>query len=278
MNQKQFNDWPVGMSTGCFYLTPFLDCVETICGAGFHLIEICSHPAHLDYHDEELVKKSADAIRQAGLEPYSFHAPFGSHIDIMSEDSAKREEAVKELTQAVNSAAKLGVRNFLIHPGPEAEIRSEDDQLKRMENAVGILNQVHTHCRDLGMSLVLENMLPHLSVGRARDLLWIMGAMEQGDVGLCLDTGHAFLSGEISTVAQKLSGHLQMLHVNDNQSSRDDHLPPGEGSIQWRPLLEQLNGVMMLELAESGTMEETIAKVIQGRTFLQDVLRKMALV
>ncbi|HQX51938.1 MAG TPA: hypothetical protein PLR25_18610 [Planctomycetaceae bacterium] len=33
---------------------------------------------------------------------------------------------------------------------------------------------------------------------------------------------------------------------------------------------------MILELAKLGTMEETIAKVVQGRTFLHDVQRKIS--
>ena len=45
--------------------TPIFDCLETIRSAGFHIIEICSHPAHLDYHDSDLIKKAAEAIRES---------------------------------------------------------------------------------------------------------------------------------------------------------------------------------------------------------------------
>jgi sugar phosphate isomerase/epimerase len=276
------NDWAVGMSTGCFYETPIFDCLHAVSCAGFHLIEICSHPAHLDYHDTELVKRAADAIRESGLEPYSFHAPFADQIDIMSLDSATQEHAITEITQAVRAAAVLGVRYFVIHPGPETGVSPIDTQLQRMENAAAAINQIASHCRDLGMSIVLENMLPHLSFGRTRDLLWMLGAMQTTEVGICLDTGHAFLSGEIDTVVQRLSGHLWMIHASDNQGTFDDHAPPGDGKIRWRDLLERVDrsgfgGAIILELAGQGTIEKTMARIVQGRAFLRNISRRIAL-
>lgn len=200
----------------------------------------------------------------------------------MSLDAEKQQLAMGEIKQAVRAAATLGVRYFVIHPGPEAEIGPIEIRLQRMENAAQAMNQIATHCRDLGMAVVLENMLPHLSFGRTRDLLWMLGAMPTTDVGICLDTGHAFLSGEIETVVQKLSGHLWMIYASDNYGDFDDHSPPGEGKIQWRPLLEQVDrsgfdGAIILQLAGRGTMEEIIERVVQGRAFLRSVSRNIAL-
>ncbi len=276
------NDWAIGMSTGCFYETPILDCLHHICCRGFHLIEICSHPAHLDYHDEELVNKTAKAIRESELEAYSFHAPFADHLDIMSLDPSRQKEAIVEIKQAVRAAATLGVRYFVIHPGPETQVGSLGTRLQRMENAAEALNQIAVECQGLGMTIVLENMLPHLSFGHTRDLLWMLGAMKTTHVGICLDTGHAFLSGEIANVIYKLSGHLWMIHASDNHGTYDDHGPPGEGKIQWSKLLQQVarsgfGGAIILELAGHGSIDRTMAKVSQGRAYLRDVCRNLAL-
>ena len=53
------SDWAVGLSTGCFWQTSIFDCLEDIRNSGFGRIEICSSPAHLDYHDVERVKRAA---------------------------------------------------------------------------------------------------------------------------------------------------------------------------------------------------------------------------
>lgn len=74
------NDWPVGLSTGCFYQRSIFDCLEPVRESGFSMIEICSFPAHLDYHDLNAVRRAAQRVDELGLEAYSFHAPFADHI------------------------------------------------------------------------------------------------------------------------------------------------------------------------------------------------------
>ena len=78
------SDWAVGLSTGCYYRTSIFDCLEPIRNAGFGLIEVCSYPAHLDYHNLEKAKAAAARIDELGIEPFSFHAPFADDIDITS--------------------------------------------------------------------------------------------------------------------------------------------------------------------------------------------------
>ena len=58
-------------------------------------------------------------------------------------------------------------------------------------------------------------------------------------IGTCLDTGHAYLSGDLYKVMHKLSGHLQLIHANDNSGNYDDHKPPGEGNIDWNRFLSE---------------------------------------
>src|SRR6185295_11252342 len=74
--ETYMSDWAVGLSTGCFWQTSVFECLEDIRNSGFGRIEICSFPAHLDYHDIDRVKRAAQRIDELGLETYSFHAPF----------------------------------------------------------------------------------------------------------------------------------------------------------------------------------------------------------
>ncbi len=276
------SDWAVGLSTGCFYRTDIFDCLEPIRNAGFGLIEICSHPDHLDYHDHDRVRAATEYIDTLGLEPFSFHAPFASHIDITSTNSQQRREAREELLRAAEAAALLGVRYFVIHPGPEESNLPEHERLQRMHNAAEVLDIVSQECRQRNVRLVLENMLPHLFSGHVRDLLWMLGAMKSIDIGVCLDTGHAHLSGDLLTVAHKLSGHLRMVHASDNRSDRDDHLPPGDGDIDWHQFIDQLDrlrfdGTIMLEIAgkPSGDPNEVLDGARRARRYLRDISRRL---
>ena len=271
------SDWPCGLSTGCFYRTPILDALPLVRDGGFTLIEVCSFPAHLDYHDEELTAEAAARMKELGIRANSMHAPFADHIDISSHDPDQRENSVGELCAAARAAAELGCRYLVIHPGPEKEGKAgPEDWYWRMRHAADGLNRVATRCRELRLTLLLENMLPHLQFGHASDMLWLLGAIRETTVGTCLDTGHAWLSGDLPTVVHKLSGHLRMLHVNDNHGERDDHLAPGEGQIDWLSLVCQLqhwrfHGPLILELAGHGEAGEIMERARRSVDYIREL-------
>jgi sugar phosphate isomerase/epimerase len=276
-------NWPIGLSTGCFYQRNILDCLETIRASGFSMVEVCSAPAHLNFRDLPTVRAVAERIDQLGMEAYSFHAPFADHIDISSLDEKCRENAVHEIFHAVEAAATLRVHYLVIHPGPEhANIPPQEERLQRIENVVGVLNRVGRRCRELGIGCVLENKLPHLLFGNASDILWIIDALDDVEMGACLDTGHGHLSGDVYHLLRKLAGHLKMIHAHDNHGHFDDHLPPGEGVIDWERLLRELvavafRGPLILELGGTPDPATAMANARRGRSFLRGLCRRMAL-
>jgi sugar phosphate isomerase/epimerase len=249
------------------------------------MLEICSLPAHLDYHDRHAVQKAAELTRDLGMEAYSFHAPFAEDIDITALDEEQRTRSLQEIAQAAEAAALMEVRYFVIHPGPEREMNPPpDERLQRLQNAAGVLNQIARRCRELRIGFVLENMLAHLLFGNTRDMLWIMGAIEELDVGTCLDTGHACLSGDIENVMYKLTGHLQLVHASDTLGTYDDHLPPGEGVIDWHRTLRDLSqtgfrGGLIMELAgdKGADPDTTLRRARAGRCLLRDISKQLEL-
>ncbi|WP_166443012.1 sugar phosphate isomerase/epimerase family protein [Phragmitibacter flavus] len=274
--------WPIGISTGCFYHRSIFEVLEPIRDSGFVELEICSYPHHLDYHHEELVQKAGDHLQKLGLRAFSFHAPFAPQIDITSLDSAVRAASVKELKVACRAASLMQARHVVLHPGPESAGRPPPDEFDlRMANAAQSLNQVACYCQEIGIHLLLENMLPHLLFGRVSDMLYLLGEIQHCTVGTCLDTGHAHLSGDLPTVIHKLSGHLQMLHINDNRADWDAHLVPGQGTIDWTALIRDLQthhfqGGLILELSgRSGEpVSEALDRAHQGREFLVHAMKE----
>ena len=271
------NEWPIALSTGCFYRRGILDVLDQVREAGFQQIEVCSFPRHLDYHDARAVQDAGDRMRGLKLRPFSFHAPFAEWIDITSLDDQAREAAVRELMVACEAAARMGCENIVLHPGPERAGRPpEEEFLQRMHHAGAALNRVAGRCCELGVQLLLENMLPHLMFGHVRDMMYLLAEIRTCYVGTCLDTGHAHLARELGVVIQKLSGHLKMVHVNDNHGDRDAHLPPGEGSIDWRWFAGELRehdfkGMLVLELsaAEHESVAEVLARAVRAREYLE---------
>jgi len=273
------SDWRCGISTGCFYKTDILEALPMVRDGGFITIEVCSSPSHLDYHNADHVSKAAEMMLSLGMDANSFHAPFAPSIDISSPDPGNRRHAVREVITACDAATMLRASYVVLHPGPEREGKPPPEEwYHRMRYAAESLNEVAAHCRHHGITLLLENMLPHLMFGHVSDLMFLLGAIRETNVGTCLDTGHAFLSKDLRTVVHKLSGHLRMLHVNDNRGDRDEHLSPGEGAIDWISLFRQLrhwnfHGPLILELADSGEPPERIMqRARDARIYLREIL------
>lgn len=272
-------DWPIALSTGCFYRRRIFDILEAVRESGFDEVEVCSFPQHLDFHNNDEVCRAADRMQALGVRPVSFHAPFADRIDITSPDEAVREAAVAELLSACGAAALMHCPQVVLHPGPEREGRPpEAEFLKRMHHAAVSLNRIAERCCELGVRLLLENMLAHLLFGHVRDMMYLLGEITTCEVGTCLDTGHAHLAREMDVVIQKLSGHLKMVHVNDNHGDWDAHLPPGEGTIDWRRVVCQLrrhhfHGGLVLELAGGGNEPPQIVlqRAVRAREFLRRI-------
>lgn len=275
--------WPIGLSTGCFYHQSILDCLPLIRESGFSMIEVCSSPEHLDFRDSKSVHQAAERIRELGMEAYSFHAPFAPNIDIASSNTAQRAKSVAEIFKAAEAAALLCVHYFVLHPGPEhpAAIPAEE-QLPRMHHVIESLNQVARHCKKLGIMCVLENKLPHLLFGNTSDILWILDGIKSAEVGACLDTGHAYLAGDIHNLVHKLAGHLRMIHAHDNDGAGDNHLAPGDGQINWNKFLRDLveirfRGAFILEMAGHHDPAVTMANARRGRAYVRGIARRIAL-
>jgi sugar phosphate isomerase/epimerase len=185
------------------------------------------------------------------------------------------QQSRREVLAASEAAAILGCRHFVIHPGPEHQPHpSGEDRHYRLENVARSLDEIAGYCQRLGMTCVLENKLPHLLFGNTADMLWILGAMTVTNVGVCLDTGHARLAGELDTATHKLSRHLRMIHASDNCGHYDDHLPPGRGDIDWPHFLGLLrdggfHGSIMMEISGHGEPAQILDEARRARQYLR---------
>ena len=173
---------------------------------------------------------------------------------------------------------------FVLHPGPEnPAVVAPEEQLPRLQHLIASLNQVASHCKELGIMCVLENKLPHLIFGKPSDILWILDGINSAEVGFCLDTGHAFFAGQISDLVRRVvSGYLRMIHAHDNNGTKDDHLLPGDGKIHWEKFLNDLvhirfRGAFILELAGENDPAVTMTNARRGRTYLRDLARRLEL-
>jgi sugar phosphate isomerase/epimerase len=112
-------------------------------------------------------------------------------------------------------------------------------------------------------------------------MLWILEALHGSDVDVCLDTGHALLTGDFPNFVRKVAPHLGLIHAHDNRGHGDDHLAPGDGKVDWPWLLGTLRdarfeGVFMLEMASAADPAAVMEQARRGRAFLQSAAARLA--
>ena len=63
----------------------------------------------------------------------------------------------------------------------------------------------------------------------------LMEQMDHPKVRVCLDIGHAnYSQAPLEQWFEELGEYIEYLHISDNKGQFDDHLPIGDGSVDWK--------------------------------------------
>jgi sugar phosphate isomerase/epimerase len=257
--------WEIGISTGVVYQKPIEEILPAIAANGFHAIEVATARTHVDPKDSARVQTLQDQVRKLGLKVRSLHAPFGQGIDITDADPGLRRLSLRHLREAADLLRSLGGALYVIHPGGEDHnwIWEKDGRLRR---SVEGLTEVWGMCRERGLTLVVETPLPHLLGGSMEDFSWILARIPEEGTGVCVDTSHTSLGGKLFEAIDRFSDRLVHLQASDNHGKHDDHLPPGEGIIQWPAVIQALEraryrGMFLLEVNGRQSPAESVERV-----------------
>ena len=220
--------------------------------AGFNLIEIWGKKPHLDFASPSAIKDIKTSLSSLGIKVVSFHGPFGEGFDLSSQDESLRRKAVKGMITSLEALEELGGERLVVHPSSgikEAAVRE-----LCLAKAYRSLEELLKICEKKKKTLAVENMLAG-GLGDNSEELWkLVNSFSSTYIGICLDTGHINNIGEdLIQATRKFQSRLVTLHVSDNDGSRDEHILPGEGNINWEKFLVTLSqgsydGPFMYEL------------------------------
>jgi deoxyribonuclease-4 len=198
----------------------------------------------------------------SGVDAY-VHAPY--LVNVASPNNRIRIPSRKILDQHLKAAAKIGAKGLIVHGGhvtagtdPEEGYDSWRKAIERVDRPLPMLIE-NTAGGDLAMARGLD--------GIAR--LWdaIGGASgDVSDVGFCLDTCHAFSSGEelagIVDRIKAITGRLDLIHCNNSRdefgSSRDRHAPLESGQIDPKLLVEVVRAADTTVICETPDPEADV--------------------
>ena len=250
--------------------------LDKLVGGGAQAIEIFGARQHLDYANrKQHVREIAEWFRTSGVPLHSVHAPLYSDyewgrsgsppINIASTDRAARIEAMDEIKRAIELAEQIPFRFLIQHIG----VPNESFNDRKFEAAMTSVEHLRAFAKPLGVRVLLENIPNELSTPDR--IVEFIRITHFDDVGVCFDTGHANMMGDVPTAFETLKPQIHSTHVHDNDKIKDSHLWPGDGTIDWKQTLELLSSAphkppLLLEIEENEKinsiekMEETFKK------------------
>lgn len=273
----------IGLSTGCFYSREMSQSLREIRDGGFDLVEICFSPERFPLHDFSIVRKVASHLKDLGMTACSLHAKLPASCDLSALDPDLRERARNEIMAAASAASLLEAKCLVIHPGPETEIETTAPSLsQRARITIDQLATISERCAILGVECLLENRDSHHLFGQTNDLLRILAPLKRDTMGACLDAAYEAREGELGSIVPKILPRLELVHVHDTDDGGKNHLPPGDGTINWRTLLIDLKmsgfeKPIILEITGSDDANATMSDARRGRAFLKATYRWLAL-
>ncbi len=205
--------------------------------AGAEAIELFAARQHFDYTSREHVAELAEWFQSVPVEPYSMHAPLypdremgragAPGINVLHPEKSRRIDAMDEIKRALESAERIPFKHMVVHLGE----RDDSWSPRSMEYAQIALEHLGAFARPLGVRLLVENLLSEVTTPEHLKLILELGHLD--NVGVCLDLGHAHITVGVAEAIGSLGGKIVSVHTHDNHGEKDEHLWPGDGTIDW---------------------------------------------
>ncbi|TMV45023.1 sugar phosphate isomerase/epimerase [Paenibacillus mesophilus] len=200
---------------------------------------------------------------------YTVHPPAWD-TNLTSENRAIRDASFEEYRKSIEWAHRIGATHVVIHPGfCFSPAFCKQTAALRAEEAVNRLCRV---AAPLGIKLAVENVGYHGSSLFSQDeYVSFVERLEETAVYL-VDTGHAHINGwDIPALIRQTAPRLGCVHLHDNTGDADDHLPIGEGTIQWAPVWEALRDAPGCQLILEYAPGTALSKLSDGYKLLREI-------
>ena len=274
---------PFGISTHLFHAERLdREHLVEVAAHGFEAVEVYATRTHFDYHDPRAAVALAEWLDDTRLSLHSVHAPttvsfergrWGETLSIAASDEARRQHAVAETVASLQLAAVVPFRALVVHIG----VPTNDAAGNSRAAAARSLEAIGDAAQAAGVTVAVELIPNPLSLA-ARLVQWLEDDLEIPGMGVCLDVGHANLTGDAMEAIETCSGHIVTTHLHDNRGKRDEHLVPGEGAIDWDGVLMAFqkvgyDGAWIFELAPSAEPAAVLARAARARDTFERLLR-----
>lgn len=150
-----------------------------------------------------------------------------------STDQSIRKEAVEYLKRAMDMSVELGCKLVTVCPLADgSDYPFEFNYIDGFNHTVECVREAAEYREDVQISLEYKAFEPrkHCLLNNAGKTAYLCSLVDKENVGVTLDVGHAYISGEIpadSAAFLGTTGKLFYVHINDNYRNWDWDMVPG---------------------------------------------------
>ncbi|HID96558.1 MAG TPA: sugar phosphate isomerase/epimerase [Candidatus Latescibacteria bacterium] len=251
----------IGISTYLYHDADLLKGLEKLSCLGYRFIEINPHGSSY-LSSKKDVAEVAKYAGSLGLTVNSIHLG-NCPNDIGSSDPKERQKGIEWIERNLDLYQVFQPKYLGIHRPGLWEDLSDPEHFKKVTGwAIESVTEVAKFSRERGLKLEVETSGGY---GDVKTLREIVAPFPKDEVGILVDTGHCWRSrggtGDPALKIREADDRLFGVHIHDNHRAEDEHLVPGEGTIDWSSVLEALKDVgyediFTLECANSTTTQD----------------------
>lgn len=196
--------------------------------------EIVLDASTLDKLDTREAQRLAERLQREGLE-HTIHGPFRD-LSPGGVDPKILAATRERLSQTMEVAKIFRPRCIVFHSGYDPW-RFHGHEHLWLQNSVESWKPLVEMAERSDLIVAVENAFEKSPA----TLLALVEHIGSSHIGHCLDVGHLNVFGDtpIAQWVKTMAPHIVEIHLHDNNGRIDDHLPMGEGNIDF-PLLFRL--------------------------------------
>jgi sugar phosphate isomerase/epimerase len=240
----------LAFSTNAFKRYSLEDSVREIAKIGYEGVEILcdvphAYPPSFGDHQARSLKNTLSSCNMqiSNLNAFTLYAVGDVyHPSWIEEDKHAREVRMQHTTDCIRLAKKIGAKHISTEPGGPAPPSADPRYLQKIFLAG--LARVAKVAEEEGVQVLVEPE-PGLLIENSRQFKGFMKNINSDHIGLNFDIGHFYCVNEDpEKLVHELSDYIGHFHLADIAGSRvHNHLIPGRGSIDFRPVLDAMDDI-----------------------------------
>lgn len=223
--------------------------------------ELYLNASSLDHMNWHLMADFSKELLYNGIS-CTIHAPF-MDLNPGSVDPLIREATAKRVDLTLQAAALMQAKVVVFHPGYN-KLAHGSIQASWLENSIYFWQQRLDVIRDAGCLAAIENIFED----EPSTLCQLLDGINSPLVGHCFDSGHfnMFATVSLEEWFAAIGDKIIESHLHDNFGTADEHLPVGEGNIDFVKVTSLLHhyapeAIWTLEAHSQPRLERSLAAI-----------------